>query len=118
MLHQITHCNLSVELFGEHHAGPILVAPFGVQSIFHADRELGVAEVAAEIGVPYVLSTAASSTIEDMAMANGQGARWFQLYWPHDDDITLSLLDRPAQAGFSVLVVTLDAWVLGWRSAD
>lgn len=43
---------------------PILMAPIGVQSIFHEDKETGLSEVCAEIGVPYILSTASSSSSE------------------------------------------------------
>lgn len=52
---------------------PILMAPVGVQSIFHADREVGLAKACAEIGVPYIMSTAASSTIEEVGEASGSG---------------------------------------------
>ena len=106
--------DVSVELFGQKYDTPILMAPVGVQSIFHDDKETGLAEVCAEVGVPYILSTASSSSIEDVAAANGDGKRWYQLYWPQSDDITLSLLKRAKENGFSVLVVTLDTWSLAW----
>lgn len=50
-----------------------------------------MAEVATEIGVPYILSTASSASIEDVAKASGAGVRFFQLYWPQDDEITISV---------------------------
>ena len=94
------------------------MAPVGVQSLFHEDKETGLAEVCAETGVPYILSTASSSSIEEVAAANGKGKRWFQLYWPGDDDITISLLKRAKENGFSALVVTLDTFSLAWRPGD
>lgn len=94
MLRDTTHRDLRTELFGHKLESPVMIAPVGVQTIFHRDKELGVAEVAAEIGVPYILSTAASSSIEDVAKASGDGVRWFQLYWPQDDQITKSV-SRP-----------------------
>jgi lactate 2-monooxygenase len=94
------------------------MAPIGVQSIFHEDKETGVAEVCAEIEVPYILSTASTSSIEDVAAASGKGTRWFQLYWPQSDDVTQSLLKRAKENGYKVLVVTLDTWTLAWRPAD
>lgn len=97
---------------------PLLLAPVGVQSIVHADGELATAAAAAELGVPMVLSTAASHTIEEVAAASGDGPRWFQLYWPHDNDVTASILKRAGDNGFSTLVVTLDTWTLGWRPTD
>ena len=91
MLRQTTHRDLTTEIFGEKYDSPVFIAPVGVQTIFHPDKELGVAEIAAEIGVPYILSTAASSTIEEVAKANGNGRRWYQLYWPQVRQSTLSL---------------------------
>ena len=119
MLRPTTHRDLSVSLFGTTYPSPLLVAPVGVQQIFHEDKETGVASVAREIGVPYILSTASSSTIEEVASANGDGGqRWFQLYWPQDDEITISLLERAHKAGFTALLVTLDTWALAWRPWD
>lgn len=91
MLRPTTHRDLRVKIFGHQLDSPVLIAPVGVQSVFHLDGELGVAEVATEIGVPYILSTASSSSIEDVAKANGDGVRFFQLYWPQDDEITVSV---------------------------
>ena len=118
MLRQTTIRDLTCEFFGDKHESPIFFAPVGVQSIFHPDKETGVAEMATEIGVPYCMSTAASSTIEEVAKASGSGTRWYQLYWPQDDEITISLLGRAKAAGFKVLIVTLDTWALAWRPAD
>jgi lactate 2-monooxygenase len=94
------------------------MAPVGVQSIFHEDAETGLASVCAELSVPYILSTASTSSIEEVAAASGPGPRWYQLYWPQDDDITQSLLKRAKDNGYKVLVVTLDTWALAWRPAD
>lgn len=118
MLRDTTHRDLRTELFGHKLESPLLIAPIGVQTIFHHDKEDGVAGVAAEIGVPYILSTASSSSIENVAKANGDGVRFFQLYWPQDDEITKSLLKRAKSNGFTVLLVTLDTWTLAWRPAD
>jgi isopentenyl diphosphate isomerase/L-lactate dehydrogenase-like FMN-dependent dehydrogenase len=52
---------------------------------------------------------------------NGGGAkspRFFQLYMGHDDDVTLSLLDRAWKSGYDVLMLTTDTWQLGWRPTD
>lgn len=78
------------------------------------------ATAAAKEGVPYIMSTASSTTIEDVAAANGDGVRFFQLYWPQrdHDDITISMLERARESGFVALVVTLDTYLLGWRPAD
>ncbi|EQB49797.1 FMN-dependent dehydrogenase [Colletotrichum gloeosporioides Cg-14] len=110
--------DLKTELFGVTYESPVLMAPIGVQGIFHEDKETGLASACAELGVPYTLSTAATSTIEEVASVMGDSHRWFQLYWPMDDDITGSLLRRARSAGYKVLVVTLDTVTLSWRPAD
>jgi lactate 2-monooxygenase len=112
---------MSVTILGRKYPSPILTAPVGVLSIFHEDKEPGVAEVSRELGIPFILSTAASSSMEEVAKASGHGERWYQLYWPSypdNNDVTESLLKRAKDNGFRVLVVTLDTWQLAWRPAD
>ncbi|KAJ5612209.1 hypothetical protein N7510_005403 [Penicillium lagena] len=116
--HQMENQDVSIELFGQKYDNPLIMAPVGVQSLFHEDKETGLAEACAEVGVPYTLSTASTSSIEDVASASGDGKRWYQLYWPQDNAITASLLKRAKENGYSVLVVTLDTWSLAWRPAD
>jgi isopentenyl diphosphate isomerase/L-lactate dehydrogenase-like FMN-dependent dehydrogenase len=95
MLRDISVRNLSVNLFGETYETPILIAPVGLQTIYHNDGEVGIAEVAAELGVPFILSTAASTSMEEVAKANGNGRRWYQLYWPKSDEVTISVRSCP-----------------------
>ncbi|MDQ2796139.1 MAG: alpha-hydroxy-acid oxidizing protein, partial [Actinomycetota bacterium] len=118
MLTGATGRDCSTTLFGATTTAPIITAPVGVQGIMHDDGELAVARVAAQLGLPMTLSTLSSYAMEDVAVANGDGTRWFQLYWPHDDEVAVSFLDRAKHAGFSTLVVTLDTWMLGWRPHD
>ena len=47
----------------------------------HEDAELAAARAAKKTGVPYIMSTACSRSIEEVAEANGDGHRWYQLYW-------------------------------------
>jgi isopentenyl diphosphate isomerase/L-lactate dehydrogenase-like FMN-dependent dehydrogenase len=56
--------------------------------------------------------------MEDVAGALGEVPRWFQLYWPKDDELTASFLRRAEQAGYGAIVVTLDTCLLGWRERD
>lgn len=95
-----------------------MFAPIGVQCIFNPEAELDPARAAHKLGVPLIMSTASSRSIEQVAKANGDGHRWYQLYWPKSNDVTLSLLKRAKENGFSALVVTLDTSVLGHRPHD
>jgi lactate 2-monooxygenase len=137
MLVDATVRDCSVTLFGKKYPNPLLVAPIGVQEIMHKDAEEATARACKDVGIPMVLSTAATRTIEQVAAANGDGTRWFQvshpvhrafcqahacpqLYWPKpgDDDITASMLKRAWENGYEALVVTADTFTLGWRPAD
>jgi isopentenyl diphosphate isomerase/L-lactate dehydrogenase-like FMN-dependent dehydrogenase len=112
--------DLSVEMFGKRLPFPIACAPVGVQRIFNPEGEEAAAAAAAKQHVPFIMSTASSTSIEDVAKANGDGTRWFQLYWPPNErnDITKSILSRAENSGFSALFVTLDTYILGWRPSD
>ncbi|PHH70069.1 hypothetical protein CDD82_7359 [Ophiocordyceps australis] len=110
--------NLSVTLFGQRYDTPVLMCPIGVHSYYHEDREIGSAKACAALGVPFSLSTASSTGIEELVKECPDGPKWFQLYWPLDDDVTASLLGRAKAQGFKALLVTLDTWTLGWRPRD
>ncbi|CDO72214.1 hypothetical protein BN946_scf184970.g66 [Trametes cinnabarina] len=118
MLRDVTHRSIDTKLFGVTHPAPLIIAPLGVQGILHADGELATARAAAKLEIPMILSGASSRSIEAVAQANGDGHRWFQLYWPINDEITLSLLSRAKNNGYSGLVVTLDTMAIGWRPHD
>jgi isopentenyl diphosphate isomerase/L-lactate dehydrogenase-like FMN-dependent dehydrogenase len=110
--------DLSVEVLGTSSPAPFFLAPVGVLSIAHADGELACARAAAALGIPFVLSSAASHSIEEIAEAMGDTPRWFQLYWINDRDVAASFVRRAAAAGYGAIVVTLDTPILGWRPRD
>jgi isopentenyl diphosphate isomerase/L-lactate dehydrogenase-like FMN-dependent dehydrogenase len=118
MLRDVGVRDLRAELFGAVLPAPLLLAPIGVQSIVRDEGELATARAAAEAGVPYIHSTAASYSIEEAAEANGDGTRWFQLYWPADPELATSFLARAEAAGYGAVVVTLDTTLLAWRPRD
>ncbi|HEX2240321.1 MAG TPA: alpha-hydroxy-acid oxidizing protein [Actinomycetota bacterium] len=118
LLRDVSVRDVSTRLFDVDLPAPVLLAPVGVQSIVHPEAEIAVARAAAELGLPLVLSTLSSKTLEEVATASGDNTRWFQLYWPNDKEITTSFLHRAEQAGYSAVVVTLDTAYLAWRPRD
>lgn len=118
MLTDVSNPTFASSALGTELAAPMMLAPVGVLRMAHPDGEVAVARVARELGVPMILSTASSVPMEEVAQANGDGQRWYQLYWPRDSGVAASFLDRARAAGFSVLVVTLDTRMLGWRPRD
>lgn len=118
LLRDVAGRDLRVEVLGQLLHAPVLLAPIGVLSIVHEGAEVAVARAAAALGVPMILSTASSRSIEQVAEANGEGNRWFQLYWPKSNDFAASLVRRAEAAGYSALVVTIDTYLLAWRDRD
>lgn len=106
----------AVEVLGTKLAAPVLTAPVGVLELLHEKGEVVVARVAQELGVGSILSTASSSTIEEVGAAAGDW--WYQLYWPADDELARSFVERAERAGAKAIVVTVDTPSLGWRPRD
>ncbi|MEX2971792.1 lactate 2-monooxygenase [Streptomyces sp. C184] len=118
MLRDVAERDLSVEVLGHSLPAPLALAPVGVLSLMHPDAEPAAARAAAAHGVPYILSSASSTPMEEVAEAMGDGERWFQLYWAKDREVTRSFLHRAKAAGFTALFVTLDTPLLAWRPRD
>jgi lactate 2-monooxygenase len=108
--------DLSVEVLGLRSPVPFLLAPVGVLSIVHPDKELAVARAAKATGVPILLSSAASTSLEEVADVDPP--RWFQLYWWGDEELAESLVRRAEAAGYGAIVLTVDTLNLGWRDRD
>ena len=68
--------------------------------------------------MPLIASTASHEALEEIAEANGEGPRWYQLYWPNDDDIAASFVRRAEASGYSAIVLTVDNYVPGWKPRD
>jgi lactate 2-monooxygenase len=108
--------DISVDVLGMRSPAPFFLAPVGVLSIAHEEAELGVARASASSGVPMLLSSAATHSIEQVAQIDSP--RWFQLYWVNDREICASFVRRAEAAGYGAIVVTLDTLNLGWRPRD
>ncbi len=111
-----TRCR-QVELFGTVYAAPFGVAPIGLANLVRSGTDMALAEAAAAANVPYVMSTAASTSLEQLC-ARSPGRIWYQLYVACDRGITLDLLRRAEACGVEVLVLTVDVPVAGRRLRD
>jgi len=118
MLVDVSNRNIGVELFGTTLPTPVLLGPVGVLSLAHPEAELAVARAAKALGIPQVVSTVSSKTIEEIAAVHGDHPHWFQLYWGSNNDFTRSIINRAEQAGYSAIVVTLDTRLFAWRERD
>ena len=118
MLVDVSEVTTATSVLGTDVSMPLLVAPTAFQRMAHPDGELAMARGAAAAGTVMCLSTLATATIEDVAEASADGARWFQLYWSSDRGVVQDLLDRAAANGFTALVLTVDLPELGRRERD
>lgn len=111
-----------VKLLGRTLAHPILVAPMAYQRLAHPHGERATALAAAVLGAGLVLSTQASTPLEDVARTvlgeAERGPLWFQLYLQPDRAFTRELVQRAEAAGFEALVLTVDAPVNGTRDRE
>ncbi|GAA2425609.1 alpha/beta fold hydrolase [Streptomyces macrosporus] len=118
MLRGAVHRDLTVRLAGQRLPAPVLLAPVAAQTVVHPQGELATARAAAEVGVPFVLSTFAAHSLEEVAEQSGRVPRWFQLYLPSDRAVAESLVRRAEAGGYTALVVTVDAAYLGFRPME
>jgi isopentenyl diphosphate isomerase/L-lactate dehydrogenase-like FMN-dependent dehydrogenase len=103
----VSTLDTTMELFGETYRSPIVVAPTGSNRAFHEDGELAVAR-AAKVGDHLeMLSTVATTSIEDAIAARGRPV-WFQLYPSNKWEIAEGLAKRAEKAGAGTIVITTD----------
>lgn len=117
ILRDVSRLELRLELLGLQLPMPILIAPTAYQRLAHPDGELAMAKGAAAVGALMVVSTLATTTLEQVAAASA-GPKWFQLYIHRDRELTRSLVGRAQAAGYAALVLTVDTPLLGRRLAD
>jgi (S)-mandelate dehydrogenase len=108
--------DLSRRILGHLYRLPLVIGPAGFCCLFWPQGDLALARAAGAAGIPYVLSTLATTTIEEVAGLTDL-ERWFQLYAFRDDARTDEILARARAAGYAVLVLTVDSAVSGRREA-
>ena len=96
-----------MELFGETYGSPIVVAPTGSNRAFHEEGELAVSRAARASNHLTMLSTVATTSIEDAIEARGRPV-WFQLYPTDKWEVAEALARRAEKAGAGAIVVTVD----------
>jgi len=136
----VASADTSAPVFSSTLPVPLVLGPTGYTRMLHPDGEIAGARSAARHGLPYTLSTMATTGIEELrasvtgvgsAIASASGASgasgasagggaelWFQLYLTRDRVQSYDLVDRAAAAGYTALVVTVDTVVAGNRLRD
>lgn len=115
MLTDCTQGSTQTTFMGEQLRHPILLAPVAFHKLVHPLGEIATAQAASTLETGMVVSTLASHTIEDIA-SQLDSPKWFQLYFQQSRDFTLSLVKRAEAAGYTKLMITVDASLHGIRN--
>jgi len=114
MLTGVSAVDTNITILGDILSYPILLAPVAYQRLMHPEGEIAAARGAAQAGATFVMSTAATCAIEEIAAT---GVRlWLQIYLQSDRSVTRDLLQRAEAAGVRALCLTVDTPVLGTRN--
>ncbi len=97
-------------LFGKEVSLPMIIAPTGAAGLCWYRGELQLAQAAAKAGIPFAMSTASMTAMEEVAEQAG-GRLWFQLYVWKRRDLSYQVIERAKKAGYEALVVTVDSAV-------
>jgi isopentenyl diphosphate isomerase/L-lactate dehydrogenase-like FMN-dependent dehydrogenase len=103
----VSRVDMSTEILGVRYPTPIVVAPIGGQKAYHAEGEIAVARAAKSGNHLMMLSTATTSSVEDVTAARGAPV-WYQLYATNKWDVAKAFVTRAEKAGCPVVAVTVD----------
>ncbi|GJP42482.1 hypothetical protein CLOM_g10077 [Closterium sp. NIES-68] len=117
ILIDVSSVDTTTSVLGHRISMPIMLAPTAFQRMAHAEGELATARAAAKFDTAMVLSSWATSSVEEVASV-GPGLRFFQLYVYKDRQVVEQLVRRAERAGFKAIALTVDTPRLGRREAD
>jgi L-lactate dehydrogenase (cytochrome) len=116
-LRDVTDVDLRTSILGGDSALPFALAPTGYTRMMHTAGEGAVARAARDAGIPYTMSTMATTRLENVAAEVG-GDLWFQLYVWRDRGLVRELIERAKASGYRALMLTVDTPVTGLRVRD
>ena len=96
---------------------PFGIAPMGMCNLAWPDADKNLAEAAKKFNIPHCVSTAASSSLEDLKKW-GEGQTWFQLYVNGPTEEAWNMVDRAEASGYKTLILTVDVPVVSRRVRD
>src|SRR2546421_581052 len=103
----VSKVDMSTEILGVKYPTPIVVAPVGGQKAFHADGEIATARGAKAGNHLMILSTATTSSVEEVSAARGAPV-WYQLYATNKWEVAKAFVTRAERAGCPAVAVTVD----------
>ncbi|XP_059901960.1 hydroxyacid oxidase 1 isoform X1 [Gadus macrocephalus] len=118
VLRDVSEVDTSCSVLGQPLSAPLSAAATAMQRMAHPDGETATARACKQAQTGMMLSSWATSTIEEVSVASDGGVLWMQLYIYKDRELTLSLVRRAEEAGYKAIFVTVDTPYLGKRWDD
>ena len=103
----VSEVDTRTDILGTTYDSPIVICPTASNKAFHPEGEVAVAKAARAGNHLQMLSTVATTSIEDAIAARGAPV-WFQLYPTRNWEVTEALARRAERAGSPVIVLTVD----------
>lgn len=117
ILNDVSMRSQSTKVLGHSLPTPLILAPAGLAGLVWPKGEAVAAMAASKAGIPFVVSTASSCSIEEVRDA-ADGLLWLQLYLWRDREVTGGLVDRAKNAGYDAICLTVDVPLSGSRERD
>ena len=113
----VTTRSLATTVLGVPVSMPVLVAPTAMQKLAHPDGECATARASRAAGTLMVTSTTATTRLNEVIGAS-PGPMWFQTYLYQDRGKSQALIEEAVRSGYTGVVLTVDAPLLGRRERD
>ncbi len=113
----VSRRDLRTTVLGTPVSFPVIVAPTAMQRLAHPDGELAMARGTEAADTLMIVSTTATTPLEEVMRAS-MGPKWFQVYIYTDRGATEALVSKARDVGYTALVLTVDAPILGRRERD
>ncbi|MGX1787122.1 alpha-hydroxy acid oxidase [Bosea sp. NPDC055332] len=117
VLTDVSKVDLSTTVFGERLSMPLILGPVGSLGVLARRGDIAAAKAAEACGITSCLSTAAISSVEEVAAARKEPI-WFQLYVMQEPGHFQELIRRAKAARCKALVLTVDSNVPAQRERD
>ena len=115
VLVDVTRIDTRVKFFGHELSLPVVLAPVGLQRLYHPDGEVAAVRGAAGASATYVISSYSTTPLEEISAA-ASAPLWFQIYLQPDREFTHDVVRRAEAAGVEAFCVTVDLPVIGVRN--
>jgi 4-hydroxymandelate oxidase len=116
VLRDMSDVRIDTTVLGTPVTAPILVAPTAMHRFVHDEGERATVRAVARFGTVYVVSVAATTSLEDVAAEAPEARRWAQMYMLRDRGRTRALAERARDEGYTAIVASVDGAAVPRRS--